>query len=349
MEPSPVVLTGPNGAGKTNLLEAVSYLAPGRGLRGAKLSEIDRRPSAHTGWAVAATVETADGPIEIGTGRQRAEEKRLVRIAGAPAKSQAALADFVSAVWLTPRMDRLFSDGPAGRRRFLDRLVFGFDPAHAGRVSGYENAMRQRGRLLRDGAGDAVWLDVLEGTMAERGVAIAAARRDIVARLNRACAAAAGPFPKAGLSLEGAIEGWLEKEPALAVEERARKCFAEGRTRDAETGGAGIGPHRTDFLARHIETDQPAALCSTGEQKALLIAIVLADARLRAAERGAAPLLLLDEVAAHLDASRREALFEEICRLRAQVWLAGTDRATFDGLDGRAQHLAVADGAATLN
>ena len=263
-------------------------------------------------------------------------------------RSQSALAEYVSAVWLTPQMDRLFVEGPAGRRRFLDRLAFGFDTAHAGRVSAYESAMRQRSKLLRDGAGDAVWLGVLESTMAERGVAIAAARREIAGRLNRACALAESPFPKASLQLDGALEVWLESLPALEVEERMRASLAEARRQEAENARAPVGPHRSDLLVRHVEKDQAAELCSTGEQKALLISIVLADARLRAAERNAAPLLLLDEVAAHLDQRRREALFDEIDNLHAQVWLTGTDVSTFESLRDRAQFLHVQEGAAQL-
>jgi DNA replication and repair protein RecF len=352
LEPIPVIATGPNGAGKTNLLEAISFLSPGRGLRQARLSEIDINPTglskATAGWAVAATVETAHGPIKIGTGRMAEDEKRVVRISGAAAKSQSVLAEYVSAVWLTPQMDRIFVDGPSGRRRFMDRLAFGFDTAHAGRVSAYESAMRQRGRLLREGMGDDVWLGVLESTMAERGVAIAAARREIADRLNRACAIGGGPFPQAQLTVDGTLEAWLETRPALDVEERMRHALAESRREEAENARASIGPHRSDLQVRHVEKDQPADRCSTGEQKALLIAIVLADARLRAAERDAAPLLLLDEVAAHLDRDRREALFDEIYGLNAQVWLTGTDVATFDGMRDRAQFLDVQDGRAHL-
>lgn len=352
LEPVPVIATGPNGAGKTNLLEAISFLAPGRGIRQAKLSEIDLNPTGKTdatdGWAVAATVETLHGPVEIGTGRLAGEEKRTVRVSGAPAKSQSALAEYVSAVWLTPQMDRIFVEGPSGRRRFLDRLAFGFDSAHAGRVSAYESAMRQRGRLLREGAGDDVWLGVLESTMAERGVAIAAARREIADRLNRACETRTGPFPRAWLTVDGTLETWLETLPALDVEERMRHALSESRRHEAENARAAVGPHRSDLTVRHVEKNQPADRCSTGEQKALLISIVLADARLRAAERDVAPLLLLDEVAAHLDQQRRDALFDEIDDLNAQVWLTGTDLATFEGMRNRAQFLDVQAGQAHL-
>lgn len=346
LDARPVVLTGPNGAGKTNLLEAVSFLAPGRGLRRARLEDIERRGAPNgQGWAVAATLETPDAPVEIGTGHSTdSGTRRLVRIDRSPAKSQAALAEYVSAVWLTPQMDRLFIDGASGRRRFLDRLVFAFDAAHSGRVNGYEHTLRERARLLRDGAADPVWLDTLEGKMAERGVAIAAARREMTARLAQLCARATGPFPGAEVGVEGEVERWLDDGPALQAEDRFRTALRDGRGRDSAAGGAATGPHRSDLRVRHLAKDMPAEQCSTGEQKALLIALVLAHARLLEAERGTAPLLLLDEVAAHLDRDRREALFDAITALGMQAWFTGTDRTLFESLDGRAQFCTVADG-----
>lgn len=347
-----VVLTGSNGAGKTNMLEAVSFLAPGRGLRRARLSEVERMAPADgetapaAGWGVAAEVETPDGPREIGTGREPGgRERRAVRIDGQPAGGQQALGELVAATWLTPQMDRLFQDGPAARRRFLDRLVFGLDPAHATRVNRYEHALRERARILRgEGTADPAWLDALERRMAEQGVAIAAARRHLVDRLAGHAAHDPGPFPRAGLDLTGDVEEWLAETSALAAEDRLTEALAASRARDGETGGAAHGPHRGDLAARHLERGQPAALCSTGEQKALLVAIVLAHARLLTAERGFAPLVLLDEVAAHLDAPRRDALFTELPRLGAQAWLTGTDPALFDGLRGHAQLLTVEAG-----
>ena len=342
LDARPVTLVGPNGAGKTNLLEAISLLAPGRGLRRAKIAEIDRH-GGPGGWGVAATLLTPGGPVRIGTGREPDGERRVVRINGAPARGQTALAEYVSVVWLTPEMDRLFREGAHARRRFLDRLVYGFDPAHAGRVAAYDHALRERARLLRDGGGDNSWLAALEDTMAARGVAIAAARLDMVRRLSRALAAARGAFPGVGLAVSGAVEDWLSDGPALAAEDRLKSALADCRGEDAKTGGAAVGPHRSDLQARHLAKDMPAALCSTGEQKSMLIAIVLAEARLQAAERDAAPLLLLDEVAAHLDGDHREALFHELCALGVQAWLSGTDAAIFAALGGRAQHVAVAD------
>jgi len=347
LDERPVILTGPNGAGKTNMLEAVSLLAPGRGLRGARLDDL-ARSGADGGWAVAASIMTPDGAREIGTGRSPdGGTRRVVRIDGAPAKSQAVLGEHVGAVWLTPQMDRLFTDGSTGRRRFLDRLVFGFDAAHAGRVSGYDHAMRERSRLLRDGAGDDTWLGSLERKMAERGVAIAAARREMTARLARICGAPPGPFPGAEVTVTGSVEEWLDEAPALTVEDRLQAALRDSRPHDANAGGAAVGPHRSDLKVRHLAKDMPAELCSTGEQKALLIAVVLANARLQTAERGRVPLLLLDEVAAHLDEDRREALFEEILSTGAQAWLTGTDPALFASLGDRAQKVTVEDATLT--
>jgi DNA replication and repair protein RecF len=351
-----VVLTGANGAGKTNLLEAVSFLAPGRGLRRARLGEIDRRvpPAKATdappgAWAIAARLRTKDGEVQIGTGRDATSatgERRLVRIDGAKAKSQAELASLVHLVWLTPQMDRLFLEGSGGRRRFLDRLVLGFDAGHAARLGAYEQAMRERARLLRDGAADPGWLAALEEGMAADGVAIAAARRDLVARLDEACAAASeGPFPKARLTLAGEVETWLGAMPALAAEDALRRRLEAARRGDAESGTTAVGPHRADLAVRHGASGMEAASCSTGEQKALLIAIVLAHARLRAEASGSPPILLLDEVAAHLDGARRAGLFAALGEIAAQAWLTGTEPALFAGLAGQGQFFAVAEAA----
>jgi DNA replication and repair protein RecF len=242
-------------------------------------------------------------------------------------------------------MDRLFIEGPSARRRLLDRLVLGLDPAHAGRVAAYEHAMRERSRLLRDGPADPVWLDALDETMAAQGVAVAAARRDAVERLDRACVEAEKPFPRARLALAGTVEAWLAELPALTAEERFKTALKQFRVADAISGGASVGPHRSDLAVTHAETGVPAENLSTGEQKALLISIVLAHARLQRETRGEPPLLLLDEVAAHLDASRREALFEELLGFESQVWLTGTDLALFAPLKPTARFLAVSGGA----
>jgi DNA replication and repair protein RecF len=371
--PEPVVLTGANGAGKTNLLEALSFLAPGRGLRGARLAEIDRRetaaepmaaPAMSHGWAVAAVIATRHGSLRIGTGRDAGArpadpaqavgaEKRVVRIDGVPAKSQGELGERLGVVWLTPAMDRLFLEGPSGRRRFLDRLALALDPAHAAHVGAYEEALRERSRILRDGYSlnrppDRAWLAALEQVMAEQGVAVAAGRRDLIRLLDRACAEAEGPFPRARLTLSGVVEGWLDAMPALAAEAKLAAALAAGRREDAQSGGAAIGPHRSDLdvalMDGRAANGTAGGLASTGEQKALLISIVLAYARLQRAVRGDAPLLLLDEVAAHLDAGRRAALFAALIKSESQAWITGTEPALFAPLRGQARFLSVRAG-----
>jgi len=355
----PVVLFGPNGAGKTNLLEAISFLAPGRGLRRARIAEIERRPTADAppgpGWAVFASVSTPGGERAIGTGRDperssgpdrapedEASDRRVVRIEGATAKGQAALAEIVHLLWLTPEMDRLFADGASERRRFLDRIVINFVPDHARNLAGYEQAMRERNRLLKDARMDDAWLGALEQGMAETGVAVAAARRQVMGRLVIAAEAALGPFPIPDLALAGETEAELAAGPALAAEDALCRRLGASRRADAEAGRALVGPHRSDLLVQHRAKSLPASLCSTGEQKALLVALVLAAARLLKLQRGAAPILLLDEITAHLDSQRRAALFDEIEALGAQAWMTGTDAPLFGALGGRAAFFAVA-------
>ncbi len=353
----PVLLTGPNGAGKTNVLEAVSFLAPGRGLRSAALDEVGRRDAAMADarpWAVAATVATPAGPVEIGTGLAdglgTAAARRAVRVDGRPQRGQSVLAGHLGMLWVTPETDKLFGEGNGARRRFLDRLVFGLDAAHAARLSAYERALRERARLLRaprfgGPPSDHAWIAALERTMAEQGVAVIAARLELIARLNTACKMGVGPFPAASLALEGEVEELLAAMPALDAEEIFRERLARARGHDADTGGAALGPHRSELAVTHLAKNQPAARCSTGEQKALLVAIVLADARLRVLDHGAAPVLLLDEVAAHLDDLRREALYAEIAALGLQAWMTGTDEAPFAALGDKVQHFRVRDAA----
>jgi len=348
----PVVLAGPNGAGKTNILDAISLLAPGRGLRGAKLSEhIRRGPSAPSEalWAVAATVSRGAESYDIGTGLTlgaNGGERRAVRLNGVAAQSSADLGEIVQMIWLTPAMDRLFAEGAGGRRRFLDRLVLGFDPGHARRALRYETAMRERARLLKFGPRDPLWLDGLEAEMAEAGVAMAASRAATVARLNAMLAerGEAGAFPCAQLAVEGETDVLLQ-EFGADTESKIRALFARARIPDAESGHTTFGPHRSDLAVRHTQKRADARECSTGEQKALLISIVLADAwELTRARDGLAPLLLLDEIAAHLDARRRAALFEEILALGAQAWMTGTDLSLFDSLSSRADIFTVESG-----
>lgn len=351
-----VVLSGPNGAGKTNLLEALSLLAPGRGLRRAKLEEMARRlpdqqasDAAQAGWGIAATLDTAQGPLSIGTGLEAgSSSRRAVRIDGVPASSQLALGEHVAAVWLTPQLDRLFAEGAGGRRRFLDRMVTGFDPEHAGRATAYDNALRQRARLLSEGRADPAWLAALEDTMARYGVAVAIARQEIVARLDQASRLGVGPFPRGALALKGQIDSWVAQMAAVDAEERLRAALAASRRSDAESGGAAIGPHRSDLQVMHLDRGRPAAECSTGEQKALLVALVLAHARLANIARRAPPLLLLDEIAAHLDRGKLAALFDELVALGAQAWMSGTDAETFAPLRSKAQFFRVEDGAITV-
>ncbi|MEZ5668131.1 MAG: DNA replication/repair protein RecF [Alphaproteobacteria bacterium] len=351
VDAAPVVLSGPNGAGKTNVIEALSFLAPGRGLRRCRLSEADGRDGGRA-WAVSAELDGSQGRVRIGTGRDPEREgagegqgeRRLIRLDGVPARSQQALADHLAVVWLTPEHDRLFADAASTRRRFLDRLVGAYDPEHVGRVSAYEHALRERARLLAAPRPDPRWLDVLEERLAAAGIAICHARHHLIARLSAVLADAAGPFLAPRLALSGTLEAWLEDAPALVVEDRLRGALAAGRPEDAAHGGAGVGPHRSDLVAHHPRSGEEAKACSTGEQKAMVIATVLAHARLIAADHGLPPLLLLDEVAAHLDARRRAALFDELTGLGAQAWLTGADRDLFTALAGRATFLSVRDG-----
>ena len=358
MSPAPVVLFGSNGAGKTNLLEAVSLLAPGQGMRRATLSDIARHAGAGD-WAVAAEVMRDDGIIDIGTGiradRQRSERStsRIVRINGETQTGSGALADVIEIAWLTPALDSLLTGPAAERRRFLDRLILCFDPSHRTRANQFERAMRQRNRLLDDGARDSALFDGLEKLLAEAGVAMAAARLDAVAALNavaerRRERAPNSPFPWASAALEGVLEQHLDTMPAVDVEDRYADDLARTRERDRAAGRTLIGPHRSDFHLTHGPKQMPGRMCSTGEQKALLIGLVLAHAELSAARRdGAAPILLLDEIAAHLDEHRRRALFAELLLLGTQAWMTGTDRSAFAGLENRAGFYCVEDGSVT--
>ena len=343
----PIVLCGPNGAGKTALLEAVSMLAPGRGLRRAAPADLARRPrdgAATRPWSIAAQAACADGDVDIGTGQDpEGGERRVVRIDGRPARGQKALAERLAIAWATPEQDRLFLDGPSGRRRFLDRLVLGFAPGHAAELAAYEHCMRERARLLAEGKGDDSWLGALEDGMARHGIAVAATRAAIVARLDAAAASGGGAFPAARLALEGDSDRMLRAMPALEAEERLRAALAATRGADAAHGGAAHGPHRSDLRVRFAQKDIAAEEGSTGEQKALVLSIVLANARALAAERGRPPVLLLDEVVAHLDRARRAAFADEACALGAQAWLTGTDEDLFQGLRGRAQFFRILD------
>ena len=324
---------GPNGSGKTNLLEAISLLMPGRGLRGAKLADLPRRgPGADGHWAVAGQFAAPGGKTDIGTGTppEGPLDRRVFRLDGATPRSQAELAARVAAVWLTPQMDRMFLLGAAARRRFLDRLVWALEPAHVGELAAHDRAVAERNRLLVRGHADPAWLASLEDAIARHAVAVAAARRDLVGRLNRTLAAgAAGRFPAARLTLLCPVAERLAAAPAAAVEDWLRAALAAARTRDREAGATSLGAHRADLTLADAASGTAAAAASTGEQKALLVGVVLGHAALLAEARGYAPLLLLDEPAVHLDASRRAALFAALAAGPAQAILTGTDRDVF--------------------
>jgi DNA replication and repair protein RecF len=327
-----IVLHGANGAGKTNILEAVSLLVPGRGLRRAALADMARKGGAG-GFAVSAQ---ADGS-QFGTAvLADSPSRRQVQVNGASAAIN-DLAQWFAILWLTPAMDRLFADGAGPRRRFLDRLVLALDPAHATHSSRYENALKQRNRMLSEGQQDAAWFDAIEARLAEHGAAISAARAAMLEKLTGEIAAMpASPFAKPLLTLEG--DG-LAEHAALAEALRAR------RARDRGAGRTLVGPHRADLLVTHAGHGQAAAHCSTGEQKALLLSLILAHAGLVTRLRGAPPILLLDEVAAHLDPDRRAALFARLADTGSQVWMTGTEEGLFDSAGPDAMRVRVADGA----
>jgi DNA replication and repair protein RecF len=345
--PAPVVLTGRNGVGKTNILEAVSLLTPGRGLRRAKVSELDNQRQGGMPWALSATICGMQGETQIGTGRDSESDidKRIVKIDGKIVRSQTELARHMAALWLTPQMEQLFQEGASAGRKFLDRLVYSFDSGHASRVNEYEFAMRERNKVLAIGTPDPHWLDALEQTMAETGTAIASARILACEHINMAVQNSPLSFPKAHMEIKGFIEDKLTSgEAAITIEEMTKKALWENRRQDAAAGRAMVGPHRSEMKVIHIEKQMLAEFCSTGEQKALLLSIVLAQARAGAKWHGVVPVLLLDEVAAHLDATKRLELFQEIDHIKAQVWMTGTDIKLFEGMEGKAQYFKVENG-----
>ncbi len=367
-----VALTGPNGAGKTNVLEALSLLAPGRGLRRAPFADMARQEGSG-GWAVAVRLAGMEGEAAIGMawrpGANRSPEGkgtathgtvpangtteagREIRINGKGVRGPRQLATHLRVAWLTPAMDRLFTGPASDRRRFFDRLAAALNPDHATQAALLERTLRQRNRLLETGDGDPRWLEAVEARLAASAVAVAAGRVALLAALEKAMKVVKSgdfPFPSAHLRLEGWVEERLLRMPAVAVEDAYRVHLAAMRRRDATAGRTLDGVHRTDVLVTHAETAQPARLCSTGEQKALLLALVLAHAAaVREVCGGTAPLLLLDEVAAHLDAERRRALLATLGRLGSQVWMTGTDAALFAGAGEEVAHFQVADGRIT--
>ena len=348
-----LVILGDNGAGKTNLLEAVSLLAPGRGMRRSRTEHLAYRASGfeiacgiadnddadRLDWAVAATLENEDGTVQIGTGVPPSAKQgnRIMRLEGVTV-SQADLGSRLAVSWLTPQMDGIFLDSPAARRRFIDRLVIAFDPAHIGRMSRYEKALRQRAHLLTEQRGDDSWFSALESILAETAVAVTAARQSLIKALNQEAACGWFGFPGVELLLGGNTENWLLDMPALAVEDQ---LMLAARTARLNGDLAMPGPHASEFQALHLASQVPANRASTGQQKAMLIAVILAHARLQDRRLGRVPVMLFDDVAAHLDAKRRSALFDAVQSLGGQCWYSGTDDGQFKELSKTAQFVKI--------
>lgn len=355
LDSRPVILTGENGAGKTNLLESISFFAPGRGLRHASSEEIARFDSeTKPAWAVAAQIVRGENRWDIGIGRDGGG-RRQVHLNGS-LSSSADLAQLISLLWLTPSMDRLFVDGTSGRRRFMDRLTLGQDSQHGRRVAAYERAMRERMVLLRgEKIPDPQWLAALEEEMACHGTALALSRHAAMTQLDQQCRSGidSSPatqrlFPTAHLAVIGAVEDHCARHDPPETEAWFRQQLQNNRSQDQAAGHTLFGPHRSDLSVRHGDKNRAAEDCSTGEQKAVLVSIILAQARLRQRQNGYAPLLLLDEIAAHLDQRRREALFAILLDLGSQCWMTGTDRNMFSTLENHAQFIRIAEATATM-
>ncbi|MEE2745569.1 MAG: DNA replication/repair protein RecF, partial [Pseudomonadota bacterium] len=342
-----------------SILEAISCLTSGRGLRRANLGDLVYlgnkqieesmavQESLGKVWAVAANVLHNGIFTDIATGIEASvknppHERRIIRIDGKNQKNQMEIGKYFSSLWLTPQMDRLFVDGASGRRRFIDKLVASLNPEHAGPVSAYERSMRNRNKLLRESSKDRKWISSLEDTMARYGVAVVAARRDIVSKLAEHALVEIGSFPGANIQLTGKIESWLDEWPALETEDLFRSELARSRERDREIGGAQLGPHRSDLYVKMNPGGLQANSCSTGEQKALLVRIILAATLLQAKEKDRVPILLLDEISAHLDSNLRADLFEFISEMGAQAWMTGTDKLLFESFGEEVQYLAIA-------
>ncbi|MES2906913.1 MAG: DNA replication/repair protein RecF [Pseudomonadota bacterium] len=345
-----VVLSGANGAGKTNILEAISLLTPGRGLRRTQLAECAKQNGPGS-WAVAAKINLGGDEISIGTGLSSVNDddgaQRDVRINGMNAKKSSDLSDYVSALWLTPENDGLFRGTAGERRRFLDRMTMALDPAHNTRVNTLEKLLRSRNRLLADPDHDASWLDAIERELSEAAIAVSAARMAQIDSLMQSIDEhhdTSSPFPFAIINLEGEIEDLLREHTSVEAEDAYRRILRQMRSADAHSGRTTRGSHLSDMCVQHGPKDMAAELASTGEQKALLVGLILAQTRHVVRTRGTAPLLLLDEIAAHLDSLRRAALYDELERVGAQAWLTGTDSGMFSTLSGRAVFIEVANG-----
>jgi DNA replication and repair protein RecF len=351
---STIVLVGPNGAGKTNLIEAISFLSPGRGLRRATLNEVAFNEGDGS-WAVAAEVDGALGLATLGTGIERPAEdggaiQRRCRIDREPVASAAAFADHLRVIWLVPAMDTLFTGAPSERRRFLDRLALAVDAEHASRVNALERSLRSRNRLLEDPRSDSHWLDAVEYETAELAVAVAGLRVETVRRLQAVLAKRReSRFPPVEIAIDGLLEALVPQSPASEVEQRYRASLRDNRGRDAAAGRTLEGPHVSDLKVFYEAKNISAAEASTGEQKALLIGLVLAHARLLREMTGAAPVLLLDEVVAHLDPARRAALHGELGELGAQTWMTGADPALFREIESPVALIGVRSGTLALH
>lgn len=345
-----VVLIGNNGAGKTNILEAISFLSPGRGIRRAAYDDIALDGGDGT-WTISAKFEGTSGQTQIGSGYvqkpNEIEKHRRIKINGETIRGTDQLAEIVRIIWISPSMDRLFAATATERRRFLDRMVLAIDPQHGKRVSSFEKVVRSRNRLLSEHPGNSSWIESLEVQIAELGVAISIARRELITYLAKfvdSPNSCHSKFPTSRLSLVGEFEESVRDMPATDAEEFYQKTLRIYRPRDIAAGRTLSGPHLTDLNVVHKEKEMPAAQSSTGEQKALLIGIVLAHARLVLSLSGSPPILLLDEITAHLDSTRRKSLFDQLEELGSQCWLTGTEIALFDSLDSRAQIFQVVDG-----
>ena len=354
----PLAFVGSNGAGKTNLLEAISLFAPGRGLRGAPAAEVASRNAegnllnTRGTWAVSATVETPLGARQLGVGLDAPLGKRVLRLDGKIKNGATAFAEILPILWLTPDDDALWRGPAQDRRRFLDQLVAAYDPTHVSNAQAYGQVMRQRLKILRDAVKrdatpDASWLDSLEESMARHGVAMAAARRGLMRRLTDRVAGGVGPFPGARLGFKAGLETALAEDSALDVEDQFRRKLAEVRQRDGIVGQSTVGPHRSDLEVHHGVHGREASQCSTGEQKALLLAVILGHAQLLTAARRLKPIMLLDEVAAHLDLPRRAALLEALIPLGGQIWMTGTESITFCEISGEIAVFSVHNGQVT--